>query len=307
MNILLIKLDATGDVVRTTPLLRRLASHTTWLSAPRNLPLIESVFPNLRCLGWDDRAVALDRRYDLAVNLEDTAECATFLREAKPREMFGAYLSRGDELVYTDSARGWFDMSLLSRLGRQTANSLKLANRRSYQDLVFEGLGHAFSGERYLLPQPPMSSLLGDVAIAGAAGPAWPMKAWAYYDELKSELEQRGLVVNYLPARKTLLEHLADIRNHRCLVSGDSLPMHLALGLGIPCVTIFNCTSPWEIHDYGLQVKIVSPLLARYFYRRDFDPHATRAIPLQSVFDAVFRVLSASPPYCGVDPSPLTD
>ena len=44
--------------------------------------------------------------------------------------------------------------------------------------------------------------------------------------------------------------------------------MHFALGSGIPCVSILTCTSPWEIYEYGLQQKIVSPLLAEYFYQR---------------------------------------
>ena len=55
----------------------------------------------------------------------------------------------------------------------------------------------------------------------------------------------------------------------------------------MPCVTIFNCTSPWEIHDYGLQTKIVSPLLGEFFYKRGSDARATSAIGLDEVFDAV--------------------
>jgi ADP-heptose:LPS heptosyltransferase len=90
-----------------------------------------------------------------------------------------------------------------------------------------------------------------------------------------------------LPRRATLLEHLADVRNHRCLVGGDSLPMHFALGTGTRCVTIFNCTSPWEIYDYGIQRKIVSPLLGEYFYKRENDRRATIAISLDEVFNAV--------------------
>ena len=63
--------------------------------------------------------------------------------------------------------------------------------------------------------------------------------------------------------------------------------MHLALAAGVPCVTIFNCTSPWEIHDYGFQTKLISPLLEEHFYRRDFDPQATSAIALEEVLSAV--------------------
>ena len=117
------------------------------------------------------------------------------------------------------------------------------------------------------------------------------MKKWAHFDWLKSELESRGLKVNFLPTRPTLLEHLADVRGHRCVVSGDSLPMHLALGSDVPCVALFNCTSPWEIHDYGILTKLVSPLLGEFFYKRAFDPRATTAISRDEVLDAVLQAV----------------
>jgi hypothetical protein len=71
--------------------------------------------------------------------------------------------------------------------------------------------------------------------------------------------------------------------------------MHFALGLGISCVTIFNCTSPWEIHDYGIQRKIISPLLEQFFYKRDFDKRATTAISIEEVFAATMEKLTKQP------------
>ncbi len=91
-----------------------------------------------------------------------------------------------------------------------------------------------------------------------------------------------------------MLEHLADVQGHRCLVSGDSLPMHLALGSGVRCVSIFTCTSPWEICDYGLQEKIVSPSLEKFFYKRGYNRSATTAIAVEKVKDAVMAQLDAS-------------
>jgi hypothetical protein len=214
------------------------------------------------------------------------------VRTISADRLFGAFLDSDRQLRYTADARGWFDLSLISRYGREAAAELKLRNRRSYQDLLFEGLGLQFGGERYVLPEPDGTELVGDVAIASAAGPVWPMKSWAFYEELKQELESRGRQVNVLPHRQSLLEHIGDVRNHRCLVGGDSLPMHIALGVGVPCVTIFNCTSPWEIYDYGLQTKIVSPLLGGFFYKRGLDPRATSAVGLEEVLRAVMDKLS---------------
>jgi hypothetical protein len=182
---------------------------------------------------------------------------------------------------------------LISTYGLEEADRLKLLNRRTYQELIFEGLGLGFCGEPYYLPPSQPTGLQGDVAISSSAGPVWPMKKWAYYDKLKSELESGGLKVNTLQSRSTLLEHLADVQGHRCLVSGDSLPMHLALGSGLRCVSIFTCTSPWEIHGYGLQKKIVSPLLGKFFYKRGYDRRATTAISVEKVMDAVMAQLDA--------------
>ena len=74
------------------------------------------------------------------------------------------------------------------------------------------------------------------------------MKRWG-------KIDREGYRVNVLPIRKSILEHISDVRNHKCLLSGDSLPMHVALGSGVRCVSLFNCTSPWEIYDYGIQEK----------------------------------------------------
>ena len=95
------------------------------------------------------------------------------------------------------------------------------------------------------------------------------------------------------------------MKNHRVLVSGDSLPMHFALGLSVRCVTIFNCTSPWEICDYGVQRKITSPLFSRFFFKRGLDERAITAIPLDGVSPpfwnncderGAFRKSACSPP-----------
>jgi len=299
VDVLIIKLGATGDVVRTTPLLRRLNGEVTWLTEPKNAALLESLADNLRCISWQNREKVLDRHYGLVINLEDTLDVAQFLKGVECNEIFGAYAGPDNSLQYTDNSRCWFDLSLISAYGKEEADRRKLQNRKTYQDMVFGGLGLRFAGEPYLLPKSIDTALSGDVGIAANAGPIWPMKQWAYYNELKQCLENEGLKVNVLPQRASLLEHLSDVQKHRCLVSGDSLPMHLALGSATPCVSLFTCTSPWEIYDYGVQKKIVSPLLEQFFYKRGYDERATTAISLDEVFEAVLTQLEANRPAAG--------
>jgi hypothetical protein len=72
--------------------------------------------------------------------------------------------------------------------------------------------------------------------------------------------------------------------------------MHFALGTSTPCVTLFNCTSPWEIYDYGVQEKIISPLLKEFFYKRGYDGRATTAISVDAALDAVANQVEATVP-----------
>jgi heptosyltransferase-2 len=295
MNTLILKLGATGDVVRTTPFLRHLEGEITWITADKNVALLDGIHDRLKCFSWENRHLAPKVAYDLVINLEDTVDVGQFAQSMKSKRTFGAYLDAGGTLRYTEDARAWFDLSLISSYGRQKADLLKLQNRKTYQELVFAGLGWRFTDDdTYLLPPGTDTGLAGDVAIAAESGPVWPMKNWAYYGQLQQALEKRGLKVNVLPKRPTLLEHLADVRNHRCLVGGDSLPMHFALGSNRRCVSIFNCTSPWEIHEYGLQTKFISPLLEEFFYKRNFDVRATTAIKLEEVLQAVLAQVETS-------------
>ena len=294
MKVLIAKLGATGDVVRSTPLVKRLGGHTVWLTEAKNQVLLDGLGEEIECLPWEKRDCIREREYNLVINLEDTLEVSDFLRGINAETRFGAYADADGVLRYTDSSRAWFGLSLISIHGREEADRLKLLNRRTYQDLIFSGLGLEFRGEKYLLPKPIETGLRGDVAIAADSGPVWPMKKWAYYDKLKERLEGHGLTVNLLPKRPLLLEHLADVQNHRCLVGGDSLPMHFALGTGTPCVSLFTCTSPWEIYDYGVQEKIISPLLEEFFYKRGHKERATTAITLEEVLRAVMRQLDRS-------------
>jgi hypothetical protein len=281
-------------VVRTTTLLRRIVGQITWLTEAKNTALLEGVKEGLKCVCWEQRDQIKDTVYDLVINLEDRQETGFFLKLLEFKQLFGAYLDSGNSLRYTDDSRPWFDLGILSRYGKQKADQLKYENRRSYQELIFEGLGWRFKSERYCLPEPTNPGLKGDVAIAPHAGLIWPMKNWAYYDDLERTLKRNGLIVNVLPKRSSLLEHLGDVWNHRCLVSGDTLPMHLALGSEVRCVSLFTCTSPWEIYDYGLQKKIVSPLIKEFFYKRRFTGRATSAITLEDVRAAVLEQLDAA-------------
>jgi heptosyltransferase-2 len=290
MKILIIKLGASGDVVRTTSLLNVLKGEIDWITAPVNTQLLNGLSQISHVSSDENYETIKNNKYDLVINLEDSFEAAELVSNVKFENLFGAYLNKSGKIEYTENSKAWFDLSLISKYGIEKANILKYENQISFQELVFDGLGFKFNGEPYLLPKSPETELFGDIAISPKAGKVWPMKNWKYYDELASVLKDDGFIVNYLPQRTTMLEHLSDVRNHKFLISGDSLPMHFALGSNVKCISLFICTSASEIFDYGIQKKIVSKDLEKYFYRRDFDPKAIESITLNEVVNE-FKIL----------------
>lgn len=290
MKTLIIKLGASGDVIRTTTLLHLFKDGVDWITSDANAILLYGLKKINKIIKESDLTVTKLDEYDFVINLEDSFEAAKILQMVKYKELFGSYLDKTGKVVYTESSKEWFDLSLISKYGISKANQLKLENQKSFQELVFSGLGYTFNFHPYVLPETSMSNLIGDVAISLKAGRVWPMKNWAYYNELNEYLSNKGLIVNYLPQRNTMLEHLADVRNHTYLISGDSLPMHFALGSNISCISLFICTSPAEIFDYGIQKKIISPQLDKYFYRRDYDETAVKSISLENVISVFEQI-----------------
>ena len=210
MHTLILKLGATGDVVRTTPLLKHLAGEVSWVTAAKNVPLLTGLTPTLRCVAWEERTRFCDRDYDLVINLEDSLDVAQFLSALKFKQLFGAYAVKGG-LSYTEDARGWFDLSLISRFGKAKADQLKLANRRTYQDLIFSGLGLPFTATRYhslvvsdegLPPELEVSATAterdGTRTIMGLRHRKHPVEGVQFHPESVLTSEGKKLIRNFL-------------------------------------------------------------------------------------------------------------
>lgn len=290
-SVLIVKMGAAGDVVRTTSILHTLEDwEIDWFVTKENQHLVPN--SRIRNLITDIRQIPQGTKYNRVVSLEDDPVIVgKIFATVNAGEIFGSYIDGNGEITYTEDSSAWFDMSLISKFGIEKANALKLANRLSYQEILFKSMGHEFTGETYVLPSElPSTPLRGDIAVAPTAGKRWPMKNWSYFKELIALLS-RDFRVNVLPERPTILEHTSDISNHDLVISNDSLPMHLALGLGIPAIAFFTCTSPWEIYDYGLLTKLVSPDLAKHFFKKEYDEEAVTSISVETAYKAVIDTM----------------
>lgn len=285
---LVIKLGASGDVVRTTVLLHVLEG-VTWVTRRANVPLLPEHPSLMRVMDLDEAAARLPgESFDRVICLDDEPEAAALAAAVQAGELVGTYRDAYGRVAYSDSAAGWFDMGLISRHGRERADALKAANRLTVQQHLFRMIDREFQGEEYLLrtdgvPAPDP----GLVALESRAGERWPTKQWHRYDDLAAALEAAGLGVRRLAQRGTMAEYIADIGSCGYMVTGDTLGLHLALAQGVRTVGIFTCTSPDEIHGYGRLAKVVSPRLDEAFYRTEYVPAAVESITLEAVLEAL--------------------
>jgi ADP-heptose:LPS heptosyltransferase len=155
VEILLVKLGALGDVLRTTPLLTALkskypASRITWVVDAPHMDVLKGNPRIDRLLDSSDASLKTieTEQFDLAVNLDKEPEATRFLMAAKAKEKHGFAQTEEGRLCATDALSDY-----AYRLGID--DELKFRkNQKTYQQISFEQLGMRFEGEEYVLSIP---------------------------------------------------------------------------------------------------------------------------------------------------------
>jgi heptosyltransferase-2 len=151
-HVLIIKLAAVGDVLRTTtilPALKRLDSNCciTWLTDPYALPLLRAnpFIDRLYSFATDDVASVLATEYDLVLNFEKERRALGIMRAVAAKARKGFVPSRAGTPVAADP-----DSEYALRLG--LSDELKFrANTKTYPRIIFEMAGLAYEGQEYVL------------------------------------------------------------------------------------------------------------------------------------------------------------
>jgi len=305
-NILIMKIAALGDIVRTTPILHKFKNDSiTWFTSEKGTPLLKNNPYIKRVLTEKSLNEAHDTYYDIVLNMDEELECCilatSLMNHNKVKEFYGFYADNGF-INYKGKDTDWLDISLSGKFNKEKADDprwknkadeLKWHNRRSYEDHMFSILGFKFNGEEYILNY-EVNTKKGFVGIQNPLerNTKWPMKQWNNYESLATEIKKLGYEVRFLGLKISLEEHINDIAECEYVICEDSLPMQIATALKKPTIALFICTSPYEIHSYNRVTKIVSPKLKEYFYRRDFDPKAAETIPLKTVMEAFKNVVN---------------
>lgn len=310
-RILIIKLDAAGDVLRTTAILPGLKekypqSRIWWITMPESVQLfkgngyVDKVFD----ISLAPMVLAADE-FDMVVNL-DAAPLSSRLAavsRAKKRIGFG-YNAAGYVYPLSPEAEEWFCMGLF--------DDRKKANTKTYQRIMLDicGLKPSDHSIQYALT-PEESEFAAAFAAANGigrndfvvglntgAGGRWEKKKWTedglidlvrLLHERRSgtkillyggphEVERNKRIASAVKGsaidagcRNTIREFAALLDLSDIVVTADTMALHLSLALRKKTVAVIGPTSSAEIEMYGLGPKLTADMPCLCCYLKTCD------------------------------------
>ncbi len=331
MKIAIIKTGAVGDVLRTTSLLPGLKGryedlNVTWIVAKKAYDIIKTN-PLIKKILTIEEMGKIDDSFDLVINLEEDVKACELASGSDRERLFGAYLEDG-KVIYSDDSRDWFDMSLISRYGRDRADELKKRNKRSYQEIISTALGIKASRpvldlkEEYKIfaEQFKESKGIRDtdllLGINTGAGERWPHKSMGpkktiqLIEEIRREIDAKIIVFGGSKDRErnkeiiqqtkaidaggdnSLLEFAGLINLCRIIITSDSLALHIATSLNKKVVVFFGPTPSSEIELYGNGIKIAPQMDCLVCFKSDcsFDPVCMDMIETRDIIDSIRKL-----------------
>ncbi|MBX3465143.1 MAG: glycosyltransferase family 9 protein [Planctomycetes bacterium] len=298
-RVLMVKLAATGDVLRTTAFLPAIhrtwpRAKVTWLTRRSAVglfdgnPLVDEV------LATDDAVTAArlaTETFDVVLCPDADPDAAALAAMAHGRQRRGYVRDAAGRVVALgEGAARWLAMGLSDAAKRQ--------NRETYQHLVADVLGL----DRALVAEPILEPSAADAAFARAfvdglggqgplvglntgAGGRWAYKVWTpeHQQAFVRLCTGAGARVLLLGGPEEVQRHrellaanvglpVFDGGNHnpygrfaalvercRVVVTSDSLCVHVAAARKVPAVVLFGPTSAAEIELYGRGAKLVPP------------------------------------------------
>ena len=310
-RLLIIKLDAMGDVLRSTALLPPIVeahphASITWITRKESVPLLKRNphVAEVLELGPEALVHLQTRTFDRVINLDASKTSAALAAAARSDRKDGFVLDESGVVRPTnEAARRWLEAGVFDDIKRQgtatyqdrMADILGLSGRK--HQYVFELAADEVKQARTHLESIGLDFGRPVVGLNTGAGGRWPLKQWREegYLELVDRIARRsdaqflllggpseqdrndrlkhGSKVRLLdPGCDNTVRHFAGLLSHcDVAVTGDTLAMHLALALGKRTVVLFGPTSAAEIDLYGLGEKVVPDMGCLSCYKNSCD------------------------------------
>jgi heptosyltransferase-2 len=305
MNILIIKTGALGDVVRTSFIAQALKDKYKqnnpkiyWITDKKalhlfiNNPYVDEVIASeskdkLRSIQWD-----------LVINLEEDEENCRFTSSLNTEKILGVFLNKNQAIDYTSESSYWFDTSMVSKLGEEKADKLKIDNKKTHRQIMAEIIRvdewkkyqpflrltneqrkiaqdfmrrHNLSRKELIIGintgaadrWPKALSVKKTAEIINTVYKKYKAKILLFGGPTEYERNQEILRISKAPVITTgcgndLVEFPALISACNIFITSDSLGLHIALALKRKTICLIGPTSSAEVDMYGFGEKVVA-------------------------------------------------
>ena len=310
-KMLIIKLDAIGDVLRTTSILHSLkakhpAAHITWLTKSN----AEQLFKNNKLV---DRVLLYEEpgtvakmeteEFDLLIH-PDASPTSSAIAAKVNAKLKKGYISDklGKVIPVNEDAIEWLEMGAF--------DEYKKKNKKSYQQIIHEIAGLKFQNGEIIInltdeekkfqkrfyEENNLSRFEYLIGLNTGASKRWQFKQWRFdgYLELikkltpnknigiliyggPEEIERNQKLKNNFPnaidtgSQNSLREFFALLGLSDIIVTGDTLALHAATALKKQTICLFGPTSNEEIEDYDRIIKIIPDMECLVCYKQRCD------------------------------------
>jgi ADP-heptose:LPS heptosyltransferase len=305
-KILITKLDAVGDVLRTTSILKPLKnnysdSYIIWCTRQNSRELFKdnSLVDEVITIEEDALTKIKAEEYDIVINLDTSKLSSAIAANASAKEKFGFVLNKkGSVEAASDVAQSWLEMSAF--------DDEKKSNTKSYQQIMYEILDLKFPVAPPIIQisdsarqkidaknfKEKINSSKPVIGLNIGVGTKWPSKGWALksWQELIEKLRsdkynllllggpEEIAIVNQLKEEykylintgcdNSLLEFAAIVDLCDLIITADTLALHIATALQKKIIALFGPTSANEIELYGKGIKLSSPDGCKCYYKK---------------------------------------
>lgn len=312
-RILIIKLKEAGDVIRTTPLLRKLKTaylncEITWVTYFPEI-LSKSVDRIFR-FNVSSIVTLMADEFDIIYNLDKGAEACALMNLVKAKTKKGFNLVKGKCNPIDQDAQHKFFTGLNDNLNKR--------NKKSYVEEIFEVAGLPYSKEKYIIEKPECSVNLPEIkhpviGLNTGCGKRWLARLWPEKNmvELAKKLLQQGYSVlllggsredkkNRRIAKKSgavyagifpLPDFINVVDKCELVVTGVTMCMHIAIGLNKKVVVLNSIFNKHEFELYELGEIIEPDVRCKVCYRDICSDNCMEKITAIEVFRVVKRLL----------------
>ena len=254
-----------GDVLRTTAILHPFKKdHVTWVTDRSAVPILK-LNPRInRLLHWNLATVLqlMQEQFDILINLEKVPGICALAANIQAWQKYGFRFDAvtGEGKAYKEA---------INALYVAQDERLKVKSGKHWLELLYEMAGLLWKNEGYILRLPER---LYDrhvmVGLNWHVGSKFPGKGWSdgCWMKLRELLANEGMTVDMQvnpgeirlpePGSDKLTDYMNWIDECSCLVTCDSLGLHVAMALDKRVVGLFGPTKASEMPPYSKGIMI---------------------------------------------------